>query len=169
MARLGKAQAHQHQHAARGKRYALGTDSHSAKSSPLGEVAQINVAACGGWPRTQELGSVQFQAATRIQTALGELATEASATLITWADALELIDWALDQTFAPQRQASNIQLLGMLETTGLSFDYLWVCGMSAEQFPGKAAVSAFIPCSAAVTYGLSRSTQAQTGLCPKNA
>ncbi len=125
-------------------------------------VAQIQaLLACGGWPRTQELGSVQFQAATRIQTALGELATEASATLITWADALELIDWALDQTFAPQRQASNIQLLGMLETTGLSFDYLWVCGMSAEQFPGKAAVSAFIPRSAAVTYGLPRSTQAQ--------
>ena len=134
-------------------------------------VAQIQaLLACGGWPRTQELGSVQFQAATRIQTALGELATEASATLITWADALELIDWALDQTFAPQRQASNIQLLGMLETTGLSFDYLWVCGMSAEQFPGKAAVSAFIPpqrcCDLRPT---PKHPSSRTGLCPKNA
>jgi probable DNA repair protein len=116
---------------------------------------------CGGWPRTQELGSIQFQAATRIQSILGELAAEPSTTLITLADALELIDWALDQTFAPQRQASNVQILGMLETTGLSFDYLWVCGMSAEQFPGKATVSAFIPRSAAVAHGLPRSTQGQ--------
>jgi probable DNA repair protein len=117
--------------------------------------------ACGGWPRTQELGSVQFQAATRIQSVLGELASEPTNTLITWPDALELIDWALDQTFAPQRQASNIQILGMLETTGLNFDYLWVCGMSAEQFPGKANVSPFIPRSAAVAHGLPRSTQDQ--------
>ena len=116
---------------------------------------------CGGWPRTQELGSIQFQAATRIQSILGELATEPSGTLITLADALELVDWALDQAFAPQRQASNIQILGMLETTGLSFDYLWVCGMSAEQFPGKATVSTFIPRSAAVAYGMPRSTQDQ--------
>jgi probable DNA repair protein len=115
----------------------------------------------GGWPRTQELGSIQFQAATRIQSILGELATEPSTTLITLADALELIDWALDQTFAPERQASNVQILGMLETTGLSFDYLWVCGMSAEQFPGKATVSTFIPRNAAVAHGLPRSTQGQ--------
>lgn len=115
----------------------------------------------GGWPRTQELGSVQYQAATRIQAVLDELATQSSATLVTLSDALELMDWALDQTFAPQREASNIQILGMLETTGLSFDYLWVCGMSAEQFPGKAAVSAFIPRSAALAYGLPRSTQDQ--------
>ena len=114
-----------------------------------------------GWPRTQALGSFQYQAAIRIQAVLGELAAQPGTPLITLSDALQLIDWALDQTFAPQRQRSNIQILGMLETTGLSFDHLWVCGMSAEQFPGKANVSPFIPRRAAVAYGLPRSTQDQ--------
>ncbi len=114
-----------------------------------------------GWTRTQALGSFQYQAAMRIQAVLGELAAQPGTPLITLSDALQLIDWALDQTFAPQRQRSNIQILGMLETTGLSFDHLWVCGMSAEQFPGKANVSPFIPRRAAVAYGLPRSTQDQ--------
>ena len=71
------------------------------------------------------------------------------------------MDWALDQTFAPQRQSANIQVLGMLETTGLNFSHLWVCGMSAEQFPGKSKLSAFIPRQVALSHGMPRCTQLQ--------
>jgi inactivated superfamily I helicase len=107
------------------------------------------------------LGSVQFQATVKIQKILAALAAEADDTMLNYDDALELVDWALDQTFAPQRQSANIQVLGMLETTGLSFSHLWVCGMSAEQFPGKSTLSAFIPRQVALSHGIPRCTQPQ--------
>ena len=113
------------------------------------------------WPTTNDLGSVQFQATVKIQETLAALAAEADETLLSYDDALELMDWALDQTFAPQRQAANIQVLGMLETTGLNFSHLWVCGMSAEQFPGKSKLSAFIPRQVALSHGIPRCTQPQ--------
>lgn len=125
-------------------------------------IRQVNeLLDCVAWPRTQELGSIQFQAAQRIREVLSELTANPDPALISFANAMELMDWALDQTFAPQRQASNIQILGLLETTGLSFDHLWVCGMSAEQFPGKATLPSFIPRQVAVTHGLPRCTQDQ--------
>lgn len=113
------------------------------------------------WPTTSDLGSVQFQATVNIQEILTTLAAEADDTLLSYDDALELMDWALDQTFAPQRQSANIQVLGMLETTGLTFSHLWVCGMSAEQFPGKSKLSAFIPRQVALSHGMPRCTQPQ--------
>ena len=116
---------------------------------------------CAQWPMTTDLGSVQYQATERIQDTLADLARQADDTLLTYGDALTIIDWALDQTFAPQRQASNVQILGLLESTGLTFSHLWVCGMSADQFPGKAKLASFISRQVALAHGLPRSTQAQ--------
>ena len=113
------------------------------------------------WPATSDLGSIQFQATVKIQEILTTLAADADDTLLNYEDALELMDWALDQTFAPQRQTANIQVLGMLETTGLNFNHLWVCGMSAEQFPGKSKLSAFIPRQVALSHGVPRCSQSQ--------
>lgn len=125
-------------------------------------IDQINAAlSAADWPRTSDLGSVQYQATVKIRDTLSHLASEPVATLCTYEEALELVDWALDQTFAPKREAVNIQILGMLETTGLNFDHLWVCGMSAEQFPGKSTLSAFIPRLVAFEHGIPRSTQTQ--------
>ena len=50
------------------------------------------------WPATSDLGSVQFQATANIQEILAALAAEADDTLLNYDDALELMDWALDQT-----------------------------------------------------------------------
>lgn len=113
------------------------------------------------WPMTTDLGSVQYQATERIQDILANLALQADDTLLTYDDALTIIDWALTQTFAPQRQASNVQILGLLESTGLTFSHLWVCGMSADQFPGKAKLNSFISRQVALAHGLPRSNQAQ--------
>ena len=113
------------------------------------------------WPMTNTLGSFQYQASEQIQEILATLALQTDDTLLTYEEALNIIDWSLDQTFAPQRLASNIQILGLLESTGLTFTHLWVCGMSAEQFPGRAKLSSFISRGIAVAHGLPRSTQTQ--------
>ena len=111
------------------------------------------------WPMTNALGSFQFQASEKIQEILATIALQADDTLLTYEEALNIIDWSLDQTFAPQRPDSNIQILGLLESTGLTFTHLWVCGMSAEQFPGRAKLSSFISRGIAVAHGLPRSSQ----------
>ena len=108
---------------------------------------------------TNALGSFQFQAPEKIQEILATIALQADDTLLTYEEALNIIDWSLDQTFAPQRPDSNIQILGLLESTGLTFTHLWVCGMSAEQFPGRAKLSSFISRGIAVAHGLPRSSQ----------
>ncbi|MBL6708864.1 MAG: PD-(D/E)XK nuclease family protein [Pseudomonadales bacterium] len=113
------------------------------------------------WPMTNALGSFQYQATEQIQEILATLALQTDETLLTYEEALNIIDWSLDKTFAPQRLASNIQILGLLESTGLTFTHLWVCGMSAEQFPGKAKLSSFISRGIALAHGLPRSSQTQ--------
>lgn len=113
------------------------------------------------WPMTKALGSFQYQATKQIQETLATLALQTDDTLLTYAEALNIIDWSLDQTFAPKRLASNIQILGLLESTGLTFTHLWVCGMSAEQFPGRAKLSSFIPRRTALAHGMPRSSQTQ--------
>ena len=119
----------------------------------------LDILHAANWPKIEDLGSVQYQAVAKIQERLSELAAERETTLLLYDEALELIDWGLDQTFAPERQTSRIQILGMLETTGLTFSHLWVCGMSAELFPGKSKLSPFIPRSIALAHGLPRCTQ----------
>ena len=47
--------------------------------------------------------------------------------------------------FAPQRPASQVQVLGLLETTGFDYSHLWVCGMDANSFPQTASLNPFIP------------------------
>ena len=121
----------------------------------------VNLLDLAQWPRSHDLGSIQFQATVKIQQTLSALAAESADVLLQYPQALELIDWALEQTFAPQRQTARIQILGMLETTGLQFSHLWVCGMSAEKFPGRSKLSAFIPRQLAVAHGMPRSTQSE--------
>ena len=66
--------------------------------------------------------------------------------LISFEAALELLTLHLQsQMFAPQRPASQVQVLGLLETTGFDYSHLWVCGMDANSFPQTASLNPFIP------------------------
>ena len=47
--------------------------------------------------------------------------------------------------FQPESGAEPIQVLGVLESAGMEFDHLWVCGMTDEAWPLAARPSAFIP------------------------
>ena len=104
-----------------------------------------------------DLGSVQFQATVNIQEILAALAAEADDTLLNYDDALELMDWALDQTFAPQRQSRKHSSAGHAgDHRSSNFSHLWVCGMSAEQFPGKSKHVAVFPDGVALSHGMPR-------------
>ena len=49
------------------------------------------------------------------------------------------------QVFHAQTPASNLSVLGSLETAGQTFDHLWVCGLQDSQWPPPLAPNALIP------------------------
>lgn len=116
---------------------------------------------CAGWPQEQNLNSVQFQAFQAIERALEAYVLVENSTAMSFSQAMSLLGSCLQQRlFAPQRLRSDIWVLGLLETTGLSFTHLWVCGMDENSFPGKSLTSPFIPRGVAMQYKVPRSTQA---------
>ncbi len=111
-----------------------------------------------GWPQTATLGSAQFQAIQAIERTLGQ--QERVPTRIDAATALQQLELRLGgQIFAPERPHADIQILGALETTGLQFDALWICGLDENSFPARNLASPFLPRKVAQRYGVPRSSQ----------
>ena len=47
--------------------------------------------------------------------------------------------------FQPEDEGAPVQIMGLLEATGLRFDHLWVMGLHDEEFPPSAAPNPFLP------------------------
>lgn len=58
-----------------------------------------------------------------------------------------VVELAKSTVFQPQKPAVNVQILGLLEAAGCSFDSLWVSGLTDQCLPQKPRLSAFIPLS----------------------
>ena len=56
-----------------------------------------------------------------------------------------LADLAKSTIFQVQTSTTPVQILGLLEASGCTFDSIWVCGMSDQCLPHKTNLSAFIP------------------------
>lgn len=66
--------------------------------------------------------------------------------LISWSDAFALLASVAGQTlFAPASTPAPIQVLGYLEAIGLSFDHLWITGMSAMAWPTPVTLNPLLP------------------------
>ncbi len=89
------------------------------------------------WPGSRRLDSVEFQQAQHFQSVLEEFASlDDVLGSISFADALSHLQLLCQQTvFQAQTQDSPIQILGLLEGSGLNFDFLWICGMGQRQWP----------------------------------
>ena len=116
------------------------------------------------WPCIGDLESSQFQAVAQIRETINALARQHTGDEepTTYEGALELLDLHLqNRVFAPQRPASQVQILGLLETTGLEYSHLWVSGMDANSFPQSAQHNPFIPTRIAQQHRLPRITPNQ--------
>ena len=113
-----------------------------------------------GWPNQADLASVQFQA---YQAIIDVMYLQPDTDDVVSAEAaLDILDYTLDRTvFAPERPAARLQVLGILETTGLQFSHLWVCGMDSGAFPGNAPTTPLLPRAICRVSGVPRSTQQQ--------
>lgn len=101
-----------------------------------------------GWPGERSLNSEELQV---IQNGWLPLLTEFSkldriVSSISHQKALHyLILLAENSVFQPQTPETPIQLLGLLEAAGLSFDYLWVMGLDDTVWPAQPSPNPFIP------------------------
>ena len=100
-----------------------------------------------GWPGKRTLNSLEHQLMTQMTQALTALASLTMvATEINYAEALRLLRTYLkDTVFQAEGSNAPVQVLGMLESSGLSFDALWVAGLDSGAWPPTAKPNPFIP------------------------
>ncbi len=65
---------------------------------------------------------------------------------------------ASSKLFQPETEPAPVQILGVLEATGISFDYLWMIGMHDDAWPPPCEPAPFVPIRLQRRKGLWRST-----------
>lgn len=113
-----------------------------------------------GFPGEQTLSSEQYQTLVAWRELLSEWETRSTvqAELDATSAHVSLARLAEETLFQPETSDKPIQVLGSLEAAGLPFDYLWVCGMTAEEWPGAVKPHAFLPLSWQRTQGLTQAS-----------
>lgn len=116
-----------------------------------------------GWPNIVALDSHQYQAFQHIDSVITKILSgrqiDVEPTHFSAKAVLGILNHILrEQMFAPERPPADIQILGMLETTGLVFTHLWICGMDANSFPGNHVRRSFIRPTVAAAHQIPRST-----------
>ena len=103
--------------------------------------------------------SVRYQARTRISELMQRIqAFESGRKIGPTAAIATLQQLASLSLFARERPLAPVQVLGQLETVGMRFTHLWVCGLSADDFPAPPNLNPFIPTSTRRELGVPRST-----------
>jgi probable DNA repair protein len=110
------------------------------------------------WPGERALDSAEFQCADKWRELLARLAGLGGvAGEMGPAECLGRLRRLADDTlFQPEGSGAPIQILGMLETPGLSFDLLWVIGMHDQAWPRPLRPNALIPAGLQRRLGIPR-------------
>lgn len=100
-----------------------------------------------GWPGERVLNSEEYQVVSEWLALLQELTTlDVTSHPVGLQTALHaLTQLARSKPFQAQTPAARIQILGVLEAAGLSFDYLWVSGLDDNTWPAQPKPNPFIP------------------------
>ena len=99
------------------------------------------------WPGTTALDSLEYQQVELWYRVLEDMAAyDVICEPLPFSDFLNLLQrHCAQQVFQPQTADSKVQVLGVLEAAGLKFDYMWLSGMQAKEWPGPAKPNPFIP------------------------
>ena len=124
--------------------------------------AQLRAA---GWPGDAPVDSEIWQALKSWNELLGAFARSGKiysegvdrAAALAWLEEL-----ASQHLFQTEGVADGVQVMGVLEATGLEFDHLWVCGMARELWPAVAHPSVFVPLDLQRRLAMPNSTAALT-------
>ncbi|MBZ5606988.1 MAG: PD-(D/E)XK nuclease family protein [Acidobacteriia bacterium] len=100
-----------------------------------------------GWPGERPLSSREYQVVEAWRGALSNLATlDLAEPSMNYDEALSSLRAIAAATlFQVENEGAPIQIMGMLEASGLSFDHLWIMGLHDEVLPLPANPNPFIP------------------------
>ena len=101
-----------------------------------------------GWPGQVELSSLEYQALEKFYQVINSLSLferlNYKMTEKLWL--FELKKLAQIQLFQSKSNPNtNIHILGLLESTDLNFDHLFIIGMDAKSWPGKTKLNIYLP------------------------
>ncbi|HZI84359.1 MAG TPA: PD-(D/E)XK nuclease family protein, partial [Casimicrobiaceae bacterium] len=102
-----------------------------------------------GWPGSRPLDSNEYQARVAWEKLLVDFASLGTvAPRLTQARALATLQTlASERSFQPEGGPASIQILGVLEGTGIAFDALWVCGLASDRWPSAPGPNPLLPLS----------------------
>ncbi len=141
------------------KNHLYGTRSPSAWALALSEAL-----AMVGFPGERSLDSPEYQTLKKWHEVVAEFAAlDRVVPRMLYAEALSrLRRIAVDTLFQPESPEVPIQILGVLEAGGLTFDALWVMGLSDGHWPPPPRPNPFLPLALQRAAGLPQSTATHT-------
>ncbi|SEK45292.1 PD-(D/E)XK nuclease family protein [Nitrosovibrio tenuis] len=100
-----------------------------------------------GFPGERDLDSSEYQTLKKWQEILADFAALDSVLAhIRYSEALVRLRHMVAQVmFQPETPDVPIQILGVLESSGMAFDHLWVMGLSDEAWPPQPRPNPFLP------------------------
>ena len=113
-----------------------------------------------GWPGDRSLDSREYQVVQAWRECLSSLAALVlTAPEMSFDEALSrLREISSAQAFQIENEGAPIQITGLLEAAGLSFDHLWIMGLHDEALPLPVAANPFLPVSLQREYELPHSS-----------
>ncbi|MEP6941824.1 MAG: PD-(D/E)XK nuclease family protein [Betaproteobacteria bacterium] len=113
-----------------------------------------------GWPGSLTLDSAEYQARETWDATLTDFMRIGVVTArMSRDEALQsLRALTTERVFQPEGGDASIQILGMLEGSGLEFDALWVAGLSADRWPRPPEPNPLLPLDWQRARGVPRST-----------
>jgi len=113
-----------------------------------------------GWPGDRTLSSREYQVVEKWHGLLSSLATlDAAMQPVSFHQAFSrLQEFAAATAFQVENEGAPVQIMGLLEASGLRFDHLWVMGLHDEALPTAANPNPFLPISMQREYKLPRSS-----------
>lgn len=116
--------------------------------------------AAAGWPGTRALDSAEYQARDAWEALLMQFVALGTVTpRLDGPEAIRALHaMAAETIHQPEGSDAPIQILGVLEASGLSFDALWVAGLSADRWPAAPRPNPLLPVEWQRERGVPRAT-----------
>ncbi|MEK6736047.1 MAG: PD-(D/E)XK nuclease family protein, partial [Pseudomonadota bacterium] len=119
-----------------------GSETHTVFAKLFPKLLQIV-----GFPGERSLDSTEYQTVKKWHEVIAGFVTlDSVLPEIRYADAVRRLRHIAGETlFQPQTPDVPIQILGVLEAAGMTFDHLWVMGLTDEQWPLRPRPNPFLP------------------------
>jgi len=116
-----------------------------------------------GWPGPRPLTSEEFQLVKAWHDLLSDFAALDLATPpLSFDQAFDRLSTiAADAAFQIENEGAPVQIMGLLEASGLTFDHLWIMGLHDEALPSPAHPHPFLPNSLQREHGVPHSSAAR--------